>query len=132
MCSQVSVNLFTAGGGAVVPSHHTYLGLYPPWNHTPRTITPRTVPQGLYHLRTVPPSPLDHTNPTRNHKSGRYACYWNAALSIESTGSPSREERSRPFCTQTTARHHQTRMLMSSAGNRCHAPVELLGNFTYV
>ena len=100
------------GSGSTFPSYPPATvipGTIPPGpyphNHTPRTIPPRTVPR-----RTVPSgdrTPQDHTYPTRNHKSGRYASYWNAALlSIESTGGPSRKERSRPFCAQTTARHH--------------------------
>ena len=87
------------GSGSAFPPYPP--GIVPPWNHTPRTILPRTVPRGLCPLGTVPPS--GPYQPSRNHKSGRYVSYCNAALlSIESTGGPLREERSRPFCTLQT------------------------------
>ena len=112
---------FTAGGGAVVPSYHTHLGLYP-LEQYPQNHTPRTVPLGDRTHGTIP-TPPGTTEAGGTHPTGMLSC----CLS-----SPSRKERSRPFCTQTTARHHQIRMLMSSAGSRCYAPVKLLGNFTYV
>ena len=78
------------GGRAVVSFHHTHLLLYPPG-----TVPPRSYPQRPYPQDCNPwgPYPRDHTYPTRNHKSGRYASYWNAALlSIESTGDPPRKK----------------------------------------